>query len=121
MDARNQCGEAPVRSKSLRAMHSCLMQLEAENSRGASLYLGREEDEKQLRRALAVPRNRTPIAIHAVGHYGIGRRSFIRQGLNTTYPRTFAVFPEVTLGKFDGIEELYRSIYEITAVRHQHV
>src|SRR5262245_49113926 len=44
-----------------RCIQSCLMQLQAELSRGASLYLGREEDEKQLRRALAVPRNSTPI------------------------------------------------------------
>jgi len=96
-----------------RQIQSALIALDAEEFRGAELYLGREDAEKDIRRAISVPPKSTPVAIHVVGFHGIGRRTFLRRALTALYPRVFSVFPEITLGAYDGIEEFYRSIYDL--------
>jgi tetratricopeptide (TPR) repeat protein len=99
-----------------RRIQSALIALDAEKNRVSELYIGREEDEKRLRRVVSAPPKETPIAIHAVGHHGIGRRTFLRRSLTSLYPRVFEVFPEVTLGVYAGIEDFFRSIYHLHVV-----
>ena len=53
-----------------------------------------------------------PIAIHAVGHYGIGRRTFLRKTLSGLYPRAIEAFIEIPLYRYEGAEEFYRRLYE---------
>ncbi|NJO33555.1 MAG: hypothetical protein HC869_10795, partial [Rhodospirillales bacterium] len=103
----------PPHKACARRIQNALIALDAEQSRGAGLYLGREDDEKELRRAVSAPPKDTPLAIHAVGHYGIGRKTFLRKALTSVYPRAFEIFVEVTMGQFDGIEEFFRSIYDL--------
>ena len=45
-----------------RRIHSTLIQLDAEQYRESGMYLGREDDEKQLRRALSAPTSDAPLA-----------------------------------------------------------
>jgi hypothetical protein len=98
-----------------RRIQSALIGLDAAKNQSEP-YLGREEDEKSLRRAVSAPPQETPRAIHAVGHHGIGRRTFLRKSLTSLYPRVFEVFPEVTLGGYAGIEDFFRSIYHLHVV-----
>jgi hypothetical protein len=90
-----------------RRIEAKLIELDAEKYRDSGMYLGREEDEKHLRRALSAPASDTPLAIHAVGHLGIGRRTFLRRALTNIYPRQFGVFVEISFGQYQGIEELF--------------
>ena len=99
-----------------RRIQSALIELDAEAYREVGLYIGREEEEKHLRRALSVPAAETPLAVHAVGHLGIGRRTFLRKSLKTVYPRQFEVFVEITFGHYAGIEDLFRALHDLDTV-----
>ena len=96
-----------------RRIQAKLLELAAEDDREASLYLGREETEKELRRAVSVPPKGVPVALHIVGHHGIGRRTFLRNSLVKYYPKFFEVFLEITLRQFDGPEDLFRALYQL--------
>lgn len=96
-----------------RKIQSRLLELGAQDDRNSSLYLGREDEEKALRKAISVPPKNTPISIHAVGHHGIGRKTFVRNSLSKFYPRYYDVFVEISLSDFQGIEDLYRALYEL--------
>jgi hypothetical protein len=97
-----------------RKIQAALIASDSESAKISSYYLGREEDQKQLLRAVAKPPKQVPISLHIVGHYGIGRRTFLQKSLASAYPRLFSVFPEVTMGPYDGTEELFRSIYDLS-------
>jgi tetratricopeptide (TPR) repeat protein len=99
-----------------RRIQATLIELAAEEYRNFRIYLGREDDEKQIRRALSAPLKETPLAIHAVGHLGIGRRTFLRNALSSTYPRQFQVFVEISFGQYQGVEELFRALYNLHVV-----
>lgn len=99
-----------------RKIQATLIALQSQESHLADTYLGREEDEKDLRKALAAPPGEAPVALHAVGHFGIGRRTFLRQTLTKIFPRDFAVFVEVPLQSFEGAEEFYRRLYGLHRV-----
>lgn len=99
-----------------RRIQSALLALDAAEHRGEELYIGREEEEKAIRRALSVPAKHTPLFLHAVGHQGIGRRTFLRHAIGTVYPRVFDVFIEMTLSQYQGIEEFFRSLYALHIV-----
>jgi hypothetical protein len=99
-----------------RRIQATLIELDAEQSRELDLYIGREEDEKQLRRALSSPPDATPLIIHAVGHLGIGRRTFLRKSLSSLYPRLFSAFVEIPFGQYQGIEEFFRSLHDLYVV-----
>jgi hypothetical protein len=90
-----------------RKIQATLISLETEDAGRAETYLGREDDEKDLRRALAAAPGIAPVALHIVGHFGIGRKTFLRQTLGKLYPRDYQVFAEVPLQAFEGPEELY--------------
>jgi hypothetical protein len=95
-----------------RRVQSILWAMQAEVERQVEFYLGRDEDEAAIRKALSMPAVETPIALHAVGYYGVGRRTFIRESLKKFLPRVCEVFVELNIEKFDGFEEIYRKIYE---------
>jgi hypothetical protein len=99
-----------------RRIQSTLIELDAEESREIGIYIGREDDEKQLRRVLSAPPNATPLAVHAVGHLGIGRRTFLRKSLSSVYPRLFSAFVEILFERYHGIEELFRSLHALHIV-----
>jgi tetratricopeptide (TPR) repeat protein len=77
------------------------------------LYLGRENDEKELRRVLSAPASKTPVALHIVGFHGIGRRTFLRTSLKKLFPRLYSVFIEISASQYQGIEEFYRGVYRL--------
>lgn len=99
-----------------RRIESYLVALASEEAKASDLYIGRESELKDLRSALAVPRSSTPLAIHLVGHEGIGRRTFLRNSLSNLYARVYDVFPEVSVGQYEGINEFYKNIYALNAI-----
>ncbi|MER8819820.1 hypothetical protein NKH70_08320 [Mesorhizobium sp. M0991] len=99
-----------------RRIQASLLELAAEDDPGIGLYLGRDADQADLRKAIAVPPSKTPIFLHAVGHHGIGRRSFLTNSLKSLFPRLFNTFVEVTLGNYEGTEELYRQLFSLNHV-----
>jgi hypothetical protein len=66
-----------------RKIQATLISLETEHASRAETYLDREDDEKDLRKALAAAPGIAPVALHIVGHFGIGRKTFLRQTLGT--------------------------------------
>jgi len=95
-----------------RKIEASLIAIEAESHARSPVYIPRDEDEKDLRRALSVAPGKAPIAIHAVGHYGIGRRTFLKKALSALYPRAVTAFIEIPLYRYEGAEEFYRRLYE---------
>lgn len=95
-----------------RKIEASLIALEAESHARSPVHIRRDEDEKDLRRALSAAPGKAPIAIHAVGHYGIGRRTFLQKTLSELYPRAVTAFIEIPLYRYEGAEEFYRRLYE---------
>ena len=95
-----------------RKIETALLAAEAEQQSNVEIYVPREAEEQALRRALSKPPGEAPISIHAVGHLGIGRRTFIRKTLSAVYPRQIQTFIHISLGKFEGVNEFYRRLYE---------
>jgi tetratricopeptide (TPR) repeat protein len=96
-----------------RKIQAALVQLEAEQDSGAEIYLGREQEDAALAKALSVEPAKSPIALHAVGHFGVGRKTYLRKNLHALFPRRFDTFPEIATSSGQGIEELYRQIYDL--------
>jgi hypothetical protein len=95
-----------------RKIQAALLALEADKGLAPGTYLGRDEEEAALRKVLAAPLGVAPVAIHAVGHFGIGRHTFLRNSLAKFFPRFFSVFIDIPLSQNEGAEELYRRLYE---------
>lgn len=98
-----------------RRIQSALISLAAESPDKSLFYIGRDEEEKALRSALSKPPGQAPVAIHSVGHYGIGRRTFLKRTMSKLFPR-LDLHVEVTLSAYEGIEEFYRYIYSLHKV-----
>lgn len=98
-----------------RRIQSRLLEVDAAKRDAGMLYLGRDADESVLRKALAVPSSKIPLALHVVGHHGVGRRTFIEQTLKKVLPRVFSDCIPVTVQRHDGPEDLYRSLYGLNA------
>ncbi len=99
-----------------RRIESVLFSQEAEAQDNDAVYLGRDRDEKALRSALIVTPSKIPLALHAVGHHGIGRRTFLRNALSKVLPKHYSIFVELGFDKHDGIEEFYRRLYNLHIV-----
>ncbi len=69
-----------------RRIETELYVLDSEYGRSSDLYQPRDE-EAPLRAALSKPPGLAPIAIHVVGHPGIGRRTFLQTVLKAVFPR----------------------------------
>ena len=79
-------------------------------------YLGRDDQEKELRKYLAKPKNQIPVVLHVVGHQGVGRKTFLRRSLHALAPRQYTYVLDVAVTAYDGIIELYRKLYECIEV-----
>ena len=99
-----------------RIIQGRLLELAALEDPGIGLYIGREEDERQIRRALSQPPSKTPVFLHVVGHYGVGRRTFISNSVKKLFPRVYQTTLHVTLGQYEGCEDLYRQLYGLSKV-----
>ena len=93
-----------------RKIQAALLVLEAGKGISPGPYLGRDKEEAALRTALAAPPGVAPVAIHAVGHFGIGRHTFVRNSLGKFFPRFFSVFIDIPLSLTEGAEEVYRRL-----------
>lgn len=79
-------------------------------------YLGRSDQEKELSRYLSKPKRNVPVASHIVGHYGVGRKTFLRRSLQALAPRQYTSLIPIDLREYDGVIELYRKLYEYTEI-----
>jgi tetratricopeptide (TPR) repeat protein len=83
---------------------------------GNDIYIGREIEDAALRKAISGAPAKTPMALHAVGHFGVGRKTYLKNNLHKLFPRRFETFVEISIGQNQGIEEFYRQIYDLTVV-----
>jgi len=88
-----------------------LTEISLEQGNLTDFYFGRSSEEQLLRLALSKPKKESPIAIHAVGHSGVGRKTFLRNSLKVAAPRHYSSFIELEIGEYDSIDELYRHLY----------
>lgn len=96
-----------------RRIQARLMEVDASRHDSEMIYLGRESDEAMMRKSLAVPPTSMPLALHVVGHHGIGRRTFLEKTLRKVLPRVFNSIVPVNVQKHDGAEELFRALYAL--------
>lgn len=99
-----------------RRIQALLLELAALDDVGVGLFIGRDADQADLRKAVSVPAKNIPLFLHAVGHYGIGRRTFLSKSLTALYPRLFNTIVEVTVAQYDGPEEFYRQLFSLNNV-----
>gem|GEM_PF-2914106 len=97
-------------------VQSAMLEVATTEDIGLGLYLGRDTEESDLRKALTAPRSKVPTALHAVGHFGIGRRTYIKNSLRKFFPRYYDFFAEITIGANQGVEEFYRYLYSLHKV-----
>ena len=95
-----------------RKLQATLVQLDVEKENVIDIYIPRDREEALLRQALSKPPGEAPVALHAVGYLGLGRRTLLRKVLNGLFPRYIHTFVPITLNKFEGINEFYRRVYE---------
>src|SRR5271165_5543110 len=86
-----------------RKIEASLFSLEASKGDIHYIYIPREDEDKKLRSALSKPAGIAPIALHAVGHYGVGRRTFLRNTISNIFRRI--TFVPISFGRFEGINE----------------
>ena len=60
-----------------RAIEAEMFALAAEDQKGSLIYIPRTKEERELRKALSQAPGRAPVAIHVVGHLGLGRRTLL--------------------------------------------
>lgn len=94
-----------------RRIQARLLEVDAAKGNSDTIYLGRDSDEAAVRKALTVPPAQIPLAVHIVGHHGIGRRTFVEKTFKKVLPRVFTSILPITIQKYDGEEELFRSLY----------
>jgi len=99
-----------------RRIDAYLTELSLDQGRVDDYYLGRSDQEKELSKFLSRPKRNVPIALHMVGNYGVGRKTFLRKTLQALAPRQYTTPIEITLNEYDGIIELYRKLYEYNEV-----
>lgn len=102
-----------------RRIHMAILGAAAEEERSISIYVGRDSEEKLLRQALANPPGNSPVAVHVVGHHGIGRRTFLKHCLGNAFPGVVKSYLEITLAQFQGPDDLYRSLsaaYDVSSL-----
>ena len=95
-----------------RRIEAELLSLESQQSSAQEIYIPREADETNLRRALSKPPGEAPICVHVIGHLGIGRRTFLKKTLTSIYPRQIQTFIHLAIGKDEGVNEFYRRLFE---------
>ena len=98
-----------------RRIQSALVEIDAATPLSA-IYLGRDEQEVELRRAVAVPKSVSPVVLHVSGFHGVGRRTFVEKSLKRILPRYYDSFLEVPTGRYQGIEDVYRALYQLQVV-----
>ena len=96
-----------------RRIQTILLQTQAEFRSNVRIFVGRNEEKRDLTEALAQPSGSSPIALAIAGHDGIGRRTFANEVLTSVFPNLGLVPPQITLGSQDSIDDLFRKLYGV--------
>ena len=110
MQAINICARLTTTKTCARRIQTELYVLESESEKSADFYQPRDE-EAPLRAALSKPPGIAPIAVHVVGHAGLGKRTFLTKALKALYPRQIQTIIFIPLNRFEGVNEFYRRLY----------
>lgn len=94
-----------------RAIQAELFALGVDQDASANIYIPRRTDD-ELRKVLSRAPGQAPIAVHLIGHYGIGRRTLLKRTIKELFPRHLSAFVEVDLESFEGPSEFYRRLYD---------
>lgn len=75
-------------------------------------FVGRTAQLHDTKDKLIDPTTSKLRALYVSGITGIGRRTFSRHLFRDVYPAVLSVFPEITIERLDGYEEIYRKLSE---------
>ena len=99
-----------------RKIEAELFALEAESASLRPIVIPRDEEEQSIIAALSLPPGKAPIALHVVGHVGIGRKTLLRKTLTAVFPRQIQTYIPIAMERFEGVNEFYRRLYELFIV-----
>ena len=99
-----------------RKIEAELFALEAESASLRPIVIPRDEEEQSIIAALSLPPGKAPIALHVVGHVGIGRKTLLRKTLTAVFPRQIQTYIPIAMERFEGVNEFYRQLYELFIV-----
>jgi tetratricopeptide (TPR) repeat protein len=96
------------------AIRSRLYDIEVSRNEVADFYIGREDDQRDVVRALAVSSENTPTAIYFSGPEGIGRRTLARHCLSNTYHTQLTRYqPEIFLANEQSDIDFHRQLLSL--------
>jgi hypothetical protein len=99
-----------------RKIDARLTEMSLDDGRIPDFYFGRSAEEQNLRVALAKPKKDSPLAVHVVGHHGVGRRTFLRKSLAAAAPRHYESYIELPVEEYDSVNEIYRKLYDVVEI-----
>ena len=93
-----------------RLIQHCLLEARAREKGAAQPFVGRGRELDAAKERLSSPDGSRVWALYISGLNGIGRKTFAQHLFRDVYPAVISRFPEVTVDKLDGYEEIYRKL-----------
>src|SRR6185437_11648034 len=93
-----------------RLIQHCLLEARAREKGSALPFVGRSQELNAAKERLSNPDGSKVWALYISGLAGIGRKTFAQHLFRDVYPAVLSQFPEVSVEKLDGYEELYRKL-----------
>lgn len=98
-----------------RLIQHALMIANLRNAKSATPFVGRTKELTEAKDRLIDPIAPQPKGLFASGNAGIGRRTFARKLFADVYPSVNPIFPEIYIEPLDGLEEIFRKVFEVVS------
>jgi Flp pilus assembly protein TadD len=96
----------------VRLIQHDLIAIRAKQKGGKHPFVGRTTELHDAKEQLIDPQSSKMRGLYISGYTGIGRHTFARHLFRDVYPAVLSVFPEITIERLDGYEEIYRKLSE---------
>lgn len=95
-----------------RQILSALVEDGARESANSHLFVGRSEEIDEIKDRIIDPEKAPPKALLVSGNQGVGRRTFMRNVFQRTFPEVQRLIPEFPISQIDGYDEIYRKLVD---------
>lgn len=96
-----------------RLVQNVLMIGNLRSAKFATPFVGRMKELNEAKERLIDPTAPQPKGLFVSGNAGIGRRTFARKLFADVYPSVNPIFPEIYVEPLDGLEEIFRKVYQV--------